>query len=130
MFIFEVYFAVLGNYNILIVDDCDLLCLGLKRMISAPNLNISVVKNGNDALSALRSSNFHSVFLDVNLPDINGIEVLKELKRMSPHTKVVVMTANTTEDYRQKALEGGAFHFIGKPFEAGEIHSVIQNILS
>lgn len=118
-----------NNHNILIVDDCKLLCWGLEKMISAPNLSVKVVNNGKDALSELQYAYYHSVFLDVNLPDISGIEVLKELRKISPNTKVIVMTGNTTEDNRQKALEGGAIYFIGKPFDASEIKAVIQNIL-
>jgi len=116
--------------NILIVDDNRLTCWGLERVFSSGDYLVTVVNNGKDAISEISDRHFSSVFLDINLPDISGLEVLHEIKRVSPQTKVVVMTADNSNDNKQKALEEGAFYFIGKPFSIPEIKEVISSICS
>jgi DNA-binding response OmpR family regulator len=116
--------------NILVVDDNRLTCWGLEKVISAQNLLVSAVNNGRDALSEVRNTPYYAVFLDINLPDISGFEVLSEIKKMSPGTKVIMMTADNTDDNRKKATELGAALFMGKPFSIPEIRQVLQDIVN
>ncbi len=115
--------------NILVVDDNKLTCWGLEKVISSQDLLVTTVNNGSDAISEIRNTEYSSVFLDINLPDISGLEVLREIMKSSPATKVIIMTADNTEDNRKKAMEIGAFHFIGKPFSIPEIKDVLQNVI-
>ena len=117
------------NQNILVVDDNKLTCWGLEKVISAQNMFVTTVNNGRDAISEIFNTPYGSVFLDINLPDISGLEVLREIKRISPDTKVIMMTADNTEDNRKKAMEMGAYQFIGKPFSIPEIREVLQDII-
>lgn len=114
--------------NILVVDDDRLICWGLERLISARNFHVTTVNNGKDAIFEIYNVPYRSVFLDIHLPDINGMEVLHEIKRVAPETKVVVMTADDTDDYHQRALNGGASHLIRKPFNIPEIEHIIDGI--
>ncbi len=114
--------------NILVVDDDRLICWGLERLISARNFHVTTVNNGKDAIFEIYNVPYNSVFLDVNLPDISGIDVLKEIKKVAPETKVVVMTADDLDDYRQEALNGGAAQLIRKPFNVPEIEHIIDGI--
>ncbi len=116
------------NRHVLIVDDNKLTCWGLEKVMSAQNLLVTSVNNGKDAISEIFNTPYQSVFLDINLPDISGIEVLREIKKMSPNTKVIIMTADNTDENRRKALDTGAYHFIGKPFSISEIREVISLI--
>ena len=120
----------MGQHNsILVVDDNRLTCWGLEKVISAQDLLVSTVNNGRDAISEISSTSYATVFLDINLPDISGFEVLTEIKRHSPDTRVIMMTADNTEDNRKKAMELGAVRFIGKPFGIPEIRQVLQDIV-
>jgi DNA-binding NtrC family response regulator len=116
------------NQNILVVDDNRLTCWGLEKVISSQNLFVTTVTNGRDAISEICNTSYCSVFLDINLPDISGLEVLREIKRISPETKVIMMTADNTEDNKKKAMEIGAYHFMGKPFTIPEIKDILKNI--
>jgi CheY-like chemotaxis protein len=118
------------NHSILVVDDNKLTCWGLEKVISAQEMLVSTVTNGKDALSEICHTAYCAVFLDINLPDINGLEVLREIKKISPDTRVIIMTADNTEENRQKAMESGAAHFMGKPFSIPEIRQVLQDILN
>jgi DNA-binding NtrC family response regulator len=116
--------------NILVVDDDRLICWGLERLISARHFHVTTVNNWKDAIFEIYNVPYTSVFLDLNLPDINGIEVLHEIKKMAPETKVVVMTADDTHDYKQQALDGGAAHLLRKPFNIPDIEHIIDSISS
>ncbi len=104
------------NRSVLIVDDDNLTCWGLEKMMSSHNLLITAVNNGKDAISEVGSRAFNSIFLDINLPDVSGFDVLREIRTYAPKTKVVVMSADLSDCIRSRALEEGAFHFIGNPF--------------
>lgn len=118
------------NHNLLIIDDNKLLCWGLEKVISDGNLNVRTVSNGSDAISEIYSAPYHSVFLDVNLPDMSGLDLLKKIRKISPNTKVVVMAENNSRYYRQNAMEEGAFHFITKPFGIPEVREILRDILA
>ena len=116
--------------NILVVDDDKLICWGLEQVISARNLRVTTVNNGKDAIFEIYNVPYNSVFLDVHLPDISGMEVLQEIKKVAPETKVVIMTGDDSDDNRQKAFTGGASHLIKKPFNIPEIENIIDGIFS
>jgi DNA-binding NtrC family response regulator len=120
---------MIENQNILVVDDNRLICWGLEKVISAQNLLVTTVNNGKDAISEVCNTTYCTVFLDIKLPDISGLEVLSEIRKISPATKVVMMTADNTEANKKKAMEIGAYHFIGKPFGIPEIKEVLQYII-
>jgi DNA-binding NtrC family response regulator len=113
--------------NILVVDDDRLICWGLEKLISARDFHVTTVNNWKDAIFEIYNVPYASVFLDINLPDINGMEVLHEIKKVAPGTKVVVMTADDTLDYKQQALDGAA-HLLRKPFNIPEIEHIIDSI--
>lgn len=115
--------------SVLIVDDDNLTCWGLEKIMSSHNLLITSVNNGKDALSEIGGRSFNSIFLDINLPDISGFDVLKEIRARAPQTKVVVITADGSEANRTKAMEAGAFHFVAKPFSVKEITGVLNMCL-
>lgn len=123
------FISMTDNKNLLIINDNKLLCWGLEKVISDGNLHIRTVNNGSDAIYEIKSTTYHSVFLDVNLPDMSGLDLLKKIRKISPNTKVIVMAENNLNYYRQNAMEGGASHFITKPFDASEVEAVIRNIL-
>lgn len=114
------------NRSVLIVDDDKLTCWGLEKMMSSHNLLVTSVNNGRDAISEVGSRSFNSVFLDINLPDISGFDVLREVRARAPETKVVVITADGSEANREEALQGGAFQFVAKPFGVKEIKGILD----
>lgn len=116
--------------SVLIVDDDKLTCWGLEKIMSAShNLLVTSVSNGKDALSEISSRPFNSVFLDINLPDTSGFDVLRAIREIAPQTKVVVITADGSEANRQRAMEEGAFHFVGKPFNVKDVREILDACL-
>ena len=68
--------------------------------------------------------------MDIRIPEINGLEALKEIRKRHPETTVVMLTAYPTEENMQKAWDSGAKGFLSKPFELEELRSFVDNALS
>jgi CheY-like chemotaxis protein len=113
--------------NVLVVDDEPLVCWALKRRFSGRHLSVHTVGNCVEALGELREKPYGLVLLDIHLPDGNGLDLLKEIKEISPGTKVIVISADGTEQNRQRAFSGGAFQFIEKPFNINDITRVMES---
>jgi CheY-like chemotaxis protein len=115
------------SVNVLVVDDEPLICWALKRHISGRQMSVHAVGNCMEALGELREKPYGIVLLDIHLPDGNGLDLLKEIKEISPGTKVIVLSADGTEQNRQRAFSGGASQFIEKPFNINDITRVIES---
>jgi DNA-binding response OmpR family regulator len=117
------------QYSVLIVDDNKLICWGLEKVISAHDLLVTTVLNGGEAIAEIRRTSYDAAFVDVNLPDISGFELLRKIKNLSPGIRVIIMTADNTDDNRRKAMESGAVSFMGKPFSTHEIRAVLRDLV-
>jgi len=115
------------SQKVLIVDDDKLICWALDKEFAGLGLSTHVVETGEDALTELRKRPFDIVFLDIHLPDSNGIDLLGEIDRISPDTKIIIMSGDASETNRQRALSGGALQFLEKPFDLSEVHGIINS---
>jgi DNA-binding response OmpR family regulator len=84
------------------------------------------VGTGADAISHVQADHYGLVFLDVRLPDANGFDVLREIRRISPETRVIIISADGTEGNRLKALAEGAMGLLEKPFNITDVNEVIR----
>ncbi|MBI5739740.1 MAG: response regulator [Nitrospirae bacterium] len=116
----------------MIVDDDSLVRWGLSKHIPAIcncPVEIKSLDNGTDVAHEV-SSNFYDVcFLDVNLPDTNGLEVMKKIKEISPDTEVIIMTADELNDECKKKVEELAYQFISKPFDFYQVKFILKHVL-
>lgn len=115
--------------NVLVVDDDNLICWGLEKEFAGLGLATRVVENGEDALSELRRQPYDAVFLDIRLPDSNGLDLLPEIGKISPETTIIIMSGNGSEANRERAFEGGAVKFLEKPFDLSEVHVILRDAL-
>ena len=113
--------------TILIVDDEKSLRYSLKRMFEN-EYRVLTADDGCTALDIFKSpdNNVDVIFLDVRMPGMGGIEVLKKIKEISRNTPVVVMTAFAAVDTAVQALKEGAFDYVLKPFEYELIKEIIE----
>ena len=114
--------------NTLVVEDDELTCWGLMKVLSGRNCCVKVVHTAHDAVSEIHRQRYDSVFLDINLPDGNGFAIFEEIKALAPNTKVVIMTGDDSAVNKQKALEEGAYYFIGKPLNLAEIKEIVLSL--
>lgn len=112
--------ATLG-LRLLIVDDDNLIRWALAQEFSAHGIAVSICHDGKEALDRIHAAHYDLAILDVHLPDANGIEILEEIKRVSPGTRVIVISADADTANIRRAIAAGAEQFIEKPFDPAVI---------
>jgi two-component system, NtrC family, response regulator AtoC len=115
--------------RVLVVDDEAFLLNGLGKALQTDSTDVMTVETGNSALQEIAASPYQLCFLDLFLPDVNGVDVLKKIKEMSPQTKVIVMTAGVVTRSMQESIEKDAYMFITKPFDLLQVKMLARRIL-
>ena len=108
------------NASVLIVEDERHMTVTLNTLLS-PEYQTSVAETGKEGVNAAKSNPVDIVLLDLMLPDISGIEVLKRLRNLDPIPEVIVITAVREVKSAVDAMKLGAFDYIEKPFESEEL---------
>ena len=118
--------------NILIVDDHAIVRLGLKQLVAEayPYAKIEEAATGKDAMILLDRVRWDLVILDVNLPDQNGIELLKVMKARQASLPVLMLSLHPEEQYALRALKSGASAYLTKERAPEELATAIRQVLS
>jgi len=111
--------------KILIVDDDKSLCYFLTKALSQKEYDVISCHSAGEAAKAVSERETDLILLDNKLPDRNGIEMLKELKRELPKVPIIIMTAFGTTETAIEAMKLGAFDYILKPFELDDISELV-----
>jgi two-component system copper resistance phosphate regulon response regulator CusR len=107
--------------RILIAEDERRISAFLERGLEASGFTTQVVESGDEALALARSDRFDLVILDLGLPNMDGFEVLRQLRRVNESVPVVILTARENIRDTVAGLEGGADDYITKPFRFQEL---------
>ena len=113
--------------DILIVDDEDLMRSFLETALSE-DYNVETAMNGKEGLEKIKANNYDLVLTDIRMPEIDGITLLKEIKRLNKSCQVIVMTAYGTVEDAVDAMKIGAYDYIQKPFSADEIEIKVKRV--
>jgi DNA-binding NarL/FixJ family response regulator len=116
--------------KILIADDHSVVREGLKQILKKlPDVNqIEEAMNGIDALKMIESSNYDFVILDITLPGISGLDVLKSLKLQNNNTRILVLSMHPEEQFAIRALKLGAVGYVTKDRAGEELLAAIRKI--
>jgi DNA-binding response OmpR family regulator len=116
------------HLDILIVDDEQRYAGMLAKRLSLRGLSCEVCYDGGSAITALKQKSFSMVILDLRLPDIYGIDVLIQIKRMLPQTAVIILTGHGTEKDRERCMANGAHAFMHKPLDIGRLTAIMAKL--
>jgi two-component system chemotaxis response regulator CheY len=112
-----------------IIDDEPRITQLYSELLELQNLKIlGIGQNGNDAIRLFKEHKPDLVFLDVHMPDLSGVEALKEIKKISPTAKVIMVTADLSKDLEKLLQDSGATSIIFKPFETQTIKQLLEMI--
>ncbi|MEI6900419.1 MAG: response regulator transcription factor, partial [Bacteroidota bacterium] len=102
--------------KILIADDHAMVRDGLKQLLTklTIDLHIDEVSNGVNAIKLIKNNDYDFVILDISLPDISGLDILKRLKEHNNPTKVLILSMHPEEQFAVRALKLGAMGYITK----------------
>ncbi len=116
--------------SVLIVDDERNIRLTLSRALEEMDLETETAVNGEEALLKLETNKYHLLLLDLKMPGMDGMEVLRRLGVIRPNIRVIIITAHGTIDSAVEAMKLGAVDFIQKPFSPQEIRDLVSRVLN
>jgi len=114
--------------KILIVDDQKSICDTVSTILETEKYEVHTSNDGYEAIEKVKETSYDIAFIDIKMPGINGVEVLREIRKISPETTVVMMTAYAVEELIKQALDEGAHTCIYKPFDMEKIIETIKNV--
>ena len=114
---------------LLIVDDNRDLAENLADIFEPRGFDVRHTLSARDGLESARQQAFDLAFVDVNLPDTSGTDLLPALRATSPSGEVVVITGHATLDSAVAAVRGGAFHYVVKPFKVDDLVATAESAL-
>lgn len=119
-----------SHLNILVVDD-DFTCQSIvRRMLKKLGIRADAASNGFEAISALEEKSYDVVLMDIQMPEMNGIEATKVIReRWPPIPKIVVVSDCSAKIYRELCLDAGEVDFLAKPAKLTEIYMAISRHL-
>lgn len=115
--------------KILVVDDDESIRISFKQVLAKDGHQATIVESGNLALEQVKKNQFDLAFIDLKMPGIDGIELLKQIRNLSPKTDVVIITGFGTVATAVEAMKFGAYDYIQKPFPVETIRQVINKIV-
>jgi len=107
--------------SILVVDDEAEIREGLEALLTSENFAVTLADTGAAGLARLEDQPFDLLLLDVSLPDRNGLELLREIRRRDPHLSIILITAYGSIDMARAAFKSGAQDYITKPWSNDEL---------
>ncbi|RJQ83615.1 MAG: response regulator [Desulfobacteraceae bacterium] len=116
--------------NILVVDDEKNIRLTMSNALEPLEIPVLTAVNGEEALQKLGAEPFGLVFLDLKMPGMDGMAVMRRIKEDWPKTRVIIITAHGTIASAVEAMKLGAVDFIQKPFSPGEIRELATQVLA
>lgn len=118
-----------NSRHILVVDDEPLVKRSLSELLTLSGYTVSTADNGKDALSLLRNYNTDIVITDIKMPEMNGLELLRSIKKEGINTTVILITGYGSIESAVDAMKEGAYDYITKPIVDSEIKIILERLL-
>lgn len=113
----------------MVVDDEPSVLESFKMILQIKDYEVETFADGPSAINSLEPGKFELAFIDLKLPGMDGIEILKNLKQKDPTLECVIVTAYATESSHSNAITLGALEYLRKPFLMEEIYELVERAL-
>ncbi|HDR15040.1 MAG TPA: response regulator [Desulfobacteraceae bacterium] len=113
--------------DILVIDNEDVICDACEMVLTEKGHRVDYYKTGKSGLQAAGLRHYDLVLLDMKLPDMDGMDILRMLKEKMPSLEVVVMTGYSTTTNAVQAMKLGAVDYLSKPFTDDELLRAVEN---
>jgi DNA-binding response OmpR family regulator len=115
--------------HILVMEDEASVAQGLQMVLSEEGYDVDVANTGSSALNAFHQKGFDLLVADLRLPDIDGMEVIRQVKENKPDTEVIVITGYASIDSAVESMKLGAFEYLSKPFTDDQFKQAVDGAL-
>ncbi|HKC14310.1 MAG TPA: response regulator, partial [Vicinamibacteria bacterium] len=116
-----------NHESILVVDDEEVMRDVLGSLLTEAGYHVALAQDGAEGLALAKKGGFHAAIVDVMLPEVGGIEVLEELKKVDSDLVVLMITAFASVETAITAMKKGAFDYVAKPFKHEELLHILRN---
>jgi signal transduction histidine kinase len=113
--------------RILVIDDEEAARFGIRKALEKEQYWVELAANGQEALQKIREFSPHVVISDINMPQMDGITLLKEMGRLDVPAPVILITAHGSEAVAAQGLRAGAYDYLAKPFEVDDLRKAVRN---
>jgi len=111
----------MDNTKILVIDDEISICEGIKRALTPEGYIVDITFSGESGLQKIRGNDYALILIDVMMPNVNGIELISSIHAHDPETVCVMITGYATVELAVRAIKGGAYDFLAKPFSVDDL---------
>ncbi len=116
--------------NILVAEDNDINRIMIRKIFQKTGINFDMAANGEEAIKAFENKYYDLVFMDIEMPFLDGFEVTRKLrekyKNQSSQPFIVALTANSLSGEKNRCLEQGMNEYLAKPFSVEDVHTMIE----
>ena len=116
--------------NVLVVDDERTVCNSCKKILTQEGYNVEVALSGEEALNKVKGKGFDVLITDWKMPEIDGIEVAKRIKKENPDIAVIMITGYPSVESSIKAMRSGVSDYVPKPFTPEELSDAMVRALA
>jgi len=113
---------------ILVVDEQFTDREALKKILEDKGYRVATANDGAEAIEMVKSRHYDIIFLDVRLPDMNGVETFEQVKKIDPQATVIMMTGCAEEDLVKRAVSAGAYTCLYKPFDIEKVITLVETV--
>lgn len=117
------------NFKVLFIDDDQQILSIVEQFIQRWGYHVNIVSNGEQAIEAIRNDYYNVVFSDLMMPEISGLEILRQVKKLSPDSEVVIVSGYGTIESAIEAMKLGSYDFLQKPINFDRFKILIDRII-
>lgn len=117
----------MDGLKVLMVDDEVVFCENMAKLLNTRGYRARAVNEGEEAIRVLKKEVYDVVVLDLKMPGMNGIDVLKKINELDVPSQVIMLTGHGAMDTAMEAVKLGAYDYIPKPCEVDELSEMINN---
>lgn len=115
--------------NILVIDNNEHISSLVKDILANNNYNVDCAYNGLSALNLIDQNEYELIFVDLDLPDTNGLNLINRIRETSPNTMTIIISAHYDFDCAIESIKAGVYQYIKKPFDIDEISKVAETAI-
>ncbi len=116
--------------SVLLVDDERLILYSLSTTFKADGYSVTAVESGTSAMKALAAQDFEICILDINLPDGNGLDIMRTVRQRSPRTGIIIISAADLTNQQMATIRDSGCQFLPKPFDLEQVRSLATTMIS